>query len=482
MKKIAAIKNILIVLVAVSAIHSTDANASITNSGLLDNVLTTYNAAAAGWSATITARATFLFWSLATISMVWTFGMMHLRRAEIGEFFGEFIKFIVFTGFFNWLLLNGPKMATAIINSMKSMGATASGNAAALSPSGIADIGFAIFFSMVDNSTIMQPIDSAVGIIIATIILIVLTLIGVNMLLLLISGWILSYAGIFYLGFGGSRWTSDMAISYFKTVLNIGVQLLVMVLLVGIGSTFINNYYGNMTQGTGMGVKEMGVMLVAAVTLLVLTNKVPGLVGGVAMGGGTHALGQGYGAGSAMAAAGVAAAAAATGGAMLAASGANFAGGYQALQAAFQKSAEYNAASGGGMLTAGTADYNSRNGSSSQSSSSSPYSQAMGFTQTNDASSSTASTSTSISTPASKSQQSPSAGSILAKAVGQVAGEKYQNLKDSMQNRIDQTIPGQVATAIRNDTPEFDGNSLGGETQVDPKSEIAAFVNRSAQA
>ena len=478
MKKIAAIKNILIVLVAVSAIYSIDVNAAITNSGLLDNVLTTYNVAAAGWAATITARATFLFWSLATISMVWTFGMMHLRRAEIGEFFGEFIKFIVFTGFFNWLLLNGPKMATAIINSMKSMGETASGNAAALSPSGIADIGFAIFFSMVDNSTIMQPIDSAVGIIIATIILIVLTLIGVNMLLLLISGWILSYAGIFYLGFGGSRWTSDMAISYFKTVLNIGVQLLVMVLLVGIGSTFINNYYGNMTQGTGMGVKEMGVMLVAAVTLLVLTNKVPGLVGGVAMGGGVHALGQGYGAGSAMAAAGVAAAAAATGGAMLAASGANFAGGYQALQAAFQKSAEYGAASGGGMLTAGTADYNTGNGSSSQSSSSSPYSQAMGFTQTNGASSSTESTST----PASKSQQSPSAGSILAKAVGQVAGEKYQNLKDSMQNRIDQTIPGQVATAIRNDTPAFDGNSLGGETQVDPKSEIAAFVNRSAQA
>ena len=61
---------------------------------------------------------------------------------------------------------------------------------------------------------------------------------------------------------GGSRWTSDMAISYFKTVLNIGVQLMVMILLVGIGSTFINNYYGNMTQGTGMGVKEALFMLV----------------------------------------------------------------------------------------------------------------------------------------------------------------------------------------------------------------------------
>ena len=48
----------------------------------------------------------------------------------------------------------------------------------------------------------------------------------------------------------------------------------------------------------------------------------------------------------------------------------------------------------------------------------------------------------STSMPASYSQQSPSAGAILAKAVGRIAGEKYQNLKDSMQNRIDQTFPG----------------------------------------
>jgi type IV secretion system protein TrbL len=69
------------------------------------------------------------------------------------------------------------------------------------------------------------------------IILVVLTLVGVNMLLLLISGWILAYAGSFFLGFGGSRWTSDMAITYFKTVLGVGAQLFAMVLLVGIGKS-----------------------------------------------------------------------------------------------------------------------------------------------------------------------------------------------------------------------------------------------------
>ncbi|MGS0066676.1 type IV secretion system protein, partial [Escherichia coli] len=33
--------------------------------------------------------------------------------------------------------------------------------------------------------------------------------------------WILLYAGVFFLGFGGSRWTSDMAINYYKTVLGL---------------------------------------------------------------------------------------------------------------------------------------------------------------------------------------------------------------------------------------------------------------------
>ena len=60
------------------------------------------------------------------------------------------------------------------------------------------------------------------------------------------------------------------------------------------------------------------------------------------MGGGTGALGQGFGAGSALAAAGVAAAAAATGGAMLASS-ANLAGGYQALQSGISKIANMTA-------------------------------------------------------------------------------------------------------------------------------------------
>ncbi|MEI6269485.1 MAG: P-type conjugative transfer protein TrbL, partial [Methylococcaceae bacterium] len=304
-------KKISIILVAYLIIQTPEAFAAINGQGILDDVQNKFHTAASGWAATLTARASWLFWVLATISMVWTHGMLLFRKADIAEFYGEFIRFIVFTGFFWWLLTNGPQMAHDIIGSMKTLGNTASGTTGT-TPSGIVDVGFKIFNTVVQQSSIASPIMSTAGIIMATIVITILALIAANMLILLVSGWILAYAGVFYLGFGGSRWTSDIAISYFKTVLNIGVQLMTMVLLVGIGQQFINAYYAQMDVNTNLN--DMAAMLVAAVVLLVLVNKIPPMIGHIAQGGGTHALGGGFGAGSAIAAAGVAGAAAAMAG------------------------------------------------------------------------------------------------------------------------------------------------------------------------
>ena len=327
------------------ALFTVNAYAAIDNAGILDNVLSRYQTAASTWAATITTHATWLFWTLALISMVWTFGMMALRKADIGEFFAEFIRFTVFTGFFWWLLSNGPSFATSIMDSLRTIGGNATGTGSSLTPSGIVDIGFDIFFKVLDQSSVWSPVDSAVGIIISAAVLVILALIGVNMLLLLVSGWILAYAGVFFLGFGGSRWTSEMAIGYFKTVLGIAAQLFTMVLLVGIGKSFIDQYYTAMSAGISL--KELGVMLIVAVVLLALVNKVPPLIGGLA-GGNTGSLGHGFGAGAAIGAAAMGAAAAATAGAALAAGATGMAGGAQALMAAFSKANASESAGGGG--------------------------------------------------------------------------------------------------------------------------------------
>ncbi|MGE3486175.1 MAG: P-type conjugative transfer protein TrbL [Nitrospira sp.] len=268
-----------------------ETQAAISSSGLLDTALQSFQTSAAGWAAYITARASWLFWTLATISLVWTMGQLALRRAEIGEFLGEFLSFTLMTGFFWWLLTNGPTFAVQIMNSMRQLAGSASGLGPSVYPSTLADIGFQLLDRVMTQSSVWQPVDSAVGFVVCLIILIVVALIAINMLVLLVSGWILAYAGIFFLGFGGSRWTSDMAINYYRTVLSMGAQMAGMVLVVGIGFSFINLYYVNMSSQ--VSVKEMAVLMVAAIILLGLVNKIPPLLGGLAMGGGVGALGSG---------------------------------------------------------------------------------------------------------------------------------------------------------------------------------------------
>lgn len=342
-KPVIARPRLILMLFLWLALYSAQAFAAAESAGVLDNVLARFQTAANTWGTIITQRATWLFWLLVVISMVWTFGMMALRKADIGEIFAEFIRFTIFTGFFWWLLQNGPRFAVDIMTSLRMIAAQASGLPNALAPSGIVDIGFDIFYKVVDQSSVWKPMDSLFGLLLSCAILIVFALVGTNMLLLLVSGWLFAYAGVFILGFGGSRWTSEMAIGYFKSILNIALQLFTMVLLVGIGKSFVDQYYASMSAG--MTLKELAVMAVVAAVLLFLVAKIPPQIGALA-GGSTGSLGSNFGVGAAVGAAAMGAAAVATAGAAVAAGAASAAGGAQALMAAVSKAGAAERAGG----------------------------------------------------------------------------------------------------------------------------------------
>ena len=465
-------KKISIILAVFLLMQTPEALAAINGQGIFDDVQNQFKIAASSWANTLTARASWLFWVLALISMVWTHGMLLFRKADIAEFYGEFIRFIIFTGFFWWLLTNGPTMAIDVIESMRTLGGNASGISGS-TPSGIVDVGFKIFNTVVQQSSISSPIISTAGIIMAIIVIVILAIIAANMLILLVSGWILAYAGVFYLGFGGCRWTSDIAISYFKTVLNVALQLMSMILLVGVGQQFINAYYAQMDAN--MNLNDMASMLVAAIVLLVLVNKIPPMIGHIAQGGGTQALGGGFGAGSVIAAAGAAGAAAALAGSAAVASAANIAGGAQAVIAAAKLASQDASSSAdlvsrmGGMVNGAFDSGASSNASSA--STISPMAAAMGDTF---ASQFTGTRNTG--------RQSGSTVSHLASGINQVLGDKIQT-------RINQSIGGQIASAInqssdtqalsnKGNSQVFDNNSLSGDkASIDDSSadEIAAF-------
>lgn len=481
-----------------------DASAAIDSVGLMDDVLRKFKDNASSWAGIFESAATRLFWTLATISMVWTFGMMALRKADLGEFFAEFVRFTIFTGFFWWALDNGPAFAASIIDSLKKLGGDASalgGFADNFSPSSIVDIGFICLGKAFASVSGWSPIDSFIGVVLALGVLILMTLIAVNMLLLLVSAWILAYAGIFFLGFGGSKWTSDMAINYYKTVLGIAAQIMAMLLIVGIGKNIIFEYYDNMEEGVQF--MEMAVILVVAVVLFVLTNKVPQLISGIITGASVGGAGIGtFGAGAAVGAAGMAAAALATGGAAMAAGAANISGGAQALMSAF-KAAQGNVSAGtditsslAGAFTGGTGGDGGGGGggmpsgsesssplaaamgdgmsspsssfsssqSSEQASSSSSSSQAsatesgaQGTTQASSSSSTGQEGGQSSSSSGSSSSKLATAGRIaadmganLAGGMGRMAANKAAEISGAAKSRIADTAGGRLAQEIAN--------------------------------
>lgn len=484
--------SVILFIAAPDSFAGTPGNANV---GFYDEILRRFQNAATGWQTVITNAASWLFWTLVLISMVWTFGMMALRKADIGEFFAEFVRFTIFTGFFWWLLINGPNFATSIMQSLSQLGASAGGlpstpGQLGLTPSGIVDIGFKIFGQIIDNMSFWPNKFhlSLMGGIMGLGILIMLCLIGINMLLLLVSAWFLAYAGIFFLGFGGSRWTSDMAINYYKSVLGLAIQILAMVLLIAIDKTFLDQYYATIQDDiAATNLKSMAALLMACIVLLALTSRIPpllaGIITGAAIGGG--GVGSIVGAGTLAASAGIAGAAVATGSAALAAGSAAAAGGAQAIMAAYSKAAEnassgnsssnlMSAFSGGGDGDAG--------GSDEAGTGDTPFAQAAGFgSGSGKSSSGTSSVSTGggfLSSAAKAGRITADAGGILAKAAGSVAMTKASSIKESAMTRIADTTGGKIASAIKGTgataiaddnvgaalraRSEFTGNNLGG--------------------
>lgn len=281
----------LVLLLLLLLVVALPADAQVSSTNVLDKVVVSFSDATANWGKIFQAHAMRLFFGLAAISMVWTYGLLALKQADISEFMAETIKFIVFLGFFLWLLENGPGFADKIIRSMRQMGSEAIGRTDVLSPSKVVDIGFKIFFLAVDQISMFSPVVSSAALIMSGIILAALAYLSFGMIKLLCAAWVLAYAGVFFLGFGGSRWTSDIAVYYYKTVLGVAAELMTMTLLVGVGQSLIEGFAK--ANGDTINLKSLAAMLISCLLLYVLCNSLPARVASIATGGAVGGSGGG---------------------------------------------------------------------------------------------------------------------------------------------------------------------------------------------
>ena len=448
------------------------AAAAVQPDGMLDEVAARFLAASSTWGATITGYASWLFWTLVVISMVWTFGLMALRRADIGEFFAEFIKLTLFTGFFWWLLTNGPGFAMSIIDSMRTIGATAAGLPRELTPSEPISIAFDIIVKAGESYSLTSPIDNLSIFFISLAILACLAVVAANVLLALVTAWIMAYAGVFVLGFGGSRWTSDIAINYFRSVLGIGLKLLTMTLLSGVAVSVMDSYYADLSAGTEM--RELLVVFVVAFVLALLMHSLPNLIAGLVPGGGAAASsGSSLSAGALIGGAVSAGAAVASGGAALGgaamAGASNVAGGVSALHAAVEKAqaamAEGAATDFGGAGDSVFGGGGSHANGESAGTGDTGFAQAAGF----------AGASSSGDSNSGIGDRFSRAASLAAGTAGELAKGVGAKMAGKFQDRVSQTAGGRLATSIRESMDQ-----QGNDDASDNPASDAADANGSA--
>lgn len=266
-----------------AVIINDSAFADVPSNNSLDTIQNLYSTAASNWSSVLTGYAVNIFWILAAIDFCLMGINLALRPGEFSDVTANLVRKVLVIGFF-WALVQpvggvsrGISWAKSIVNSLLTAGNNANSlsGGVATSPSNIFDTGIDLCLKIANATSIWSPIDSLPIIIGAFIIMVVFALIAAMMLLVFVQSYIVIYSGVLLLGFGGSSFTKDIALNYFKAALSVGTKLFVMVLIVGLGQTIITAWTSTIT----VDVASVTLYIGASVVLLALVKCVPDMVG-----------------------------------------------------------------------------------------------------------------------------------------------------------------------------------------------------------
>jgi type IV secretion system protein TrbL len=239
----------LVVLAMLLVSHPAHADTRI-----FDDIAQQYKSASGGWMAVMLGYANRLFMLLATIELAWSFAVWALEKKEFDSFTATLVKKIMWIGTFYALLLNGPVWIPAIIDSFVDAG-SAAGGSAGLSPTEVFNTGMANAATMVGGMSALDilkdPMMMIFGGLSAIVMVLAFSVLAGQLLIALVEGYIAVSAGMLFLGFGGSRWTTDFVQKFIGYAVATGVKLFILYLIVGIGNTQAATWAAQLTAALG---------------------------------------------------------------------------------------------------------------------------------------------------------------------------------------------------------------------------------------
>jgi len=250
-------------------------------SGLLELIQNNANA----WADRLRGYAIRVFWSLATIQLVWTFFPLVIRNADFGEIVGELVRFILVIGFFYALLIYSVDWATAVVESFRIAGGTASGLGRGLRPGDMFGLAVELAKTIGDVET-WNPLTAMMIALAGLIVLLCFAFIAAFMGVTIVESYIVINASVLFLGFGGSQWTREYALAMARYAIAVGAKLFVLTLLVGLLLQAARQWQAAYNYNDASMWTMVGLSLVCAYLSKQIPDLVQSLITGTSMGGG----------------------------------------------------------------------------------------------------------------------------------------------------------------------------------------------------
>lgn len=201
------------------------------------NIFDAFQHTLAKWTPAIKRASLYVFWALAGIDLVWTFGFMALKGFEFGEWLSTLIKKILMIGIFMYLY----KMNYFIKTIMG--GFTALNNqvlqSTAVTPESVVDVAVEI------GSTLLNVggITSMAGVAFlfsSFIVMICVLFMALDLILAWLKYYMLLPISFFCLALGGLENFRQLAFNPIMTTIKIGVEIFLVTGLIGISIDYIN--------------------------------------------------------------------------------------------------------------------------------------------------------------------------------------------------------------------------------------------------
>lgn len=218
--------------------------------GILTGLAHQFSNTTGPWMNTALHYAQGLFFALVGIEIAWSAITYVLQKDSLPDFVASLLLKILGIGFFYIVLQPqyGPVWIAEVISSFSQAGSAIGGQSQFLpsDPSSVfncgTDIANAMLQSISENKVginlgnILPAIEAVLASMICSLgVVIAFAIVAGQLLITLIESYIVIGAGVFMLGFTGSRWTLVFGEKYVGYAVSVGIKLFMLELIVGLG-------------------------------------------------------------------------------------------------------------------------------------------------------------------------------------------------------------------------------------------------------